>query len=183
MLRSLCLGQVLMFVLPIPPDHGNKYMSVRKQGSHNLKTSRKWFAGLVLTVQALTCPADGIDRMLDPNPGQMVDIGGRRLHINCQGKNAPVIILDSGIGGFSLEWVTVQRILAGKVRICAYDRAGYAWSEPGPPPRTSSQLVWELHTLLHKAGLAPPYLLAGHSFGGYNVMYFAKRYPEETAGL
>ena len=148
-----------------------------------MKISRNWFAGLLLTVQALSGSADGIDNMLGPPPGQMVDIGGRRLHIKCQGVGTPVVIFDSGIGGFSLEWVTVQRILASKVRTCAYDRAGYAWSDPGPPPRTTSQLVWELHTLLHKAGLAPPYLLAGHSFGGYNVMYFAKLYPAETAGL
>ncbi|MGH8120023.1 MAG: alpha/beta fold hydrolase, partial [Gammaproteobacteria bacterium] len=113
----------------------------------------------------------------------MVDIGGRNLHIQCQGEGAPAVVLDSGMGGFSLEWTPVQRLLAGKIKICAYDRAGYAWSEPGPPPRTTSQLARELHTLLHNAGLAPPYVLAGHSFGGYNVMYFAKRYPAETAGL
>ena len=148
-----------------------------------LKISRKWFAGLALTVQVLSCPAEGIDNMLDPPPGQMVDIGGRRLHINCQGEGSPVIILDSGVGGFSLEWTSVQRILAGKVRSCAYDRAGYAWSEPGPPPRATSQLVQELHTLLHNAGIVPPYVLAGHSFGGYNVMYFSTQYPAETAGL
>lgn len=121
--------------------------------------------------------------MLDPPPGQMVDIGGRRLHINCKGEGAPTIVLDSGVGGFSLEWIPVQRLLAGRARICAYDRAGYAWSDPGPPPRVTSQIVQELHTLLHNAGLAPPYILVGHSFGGYNVMYFAKQYPDETAGL
>ena len=121
--------------------------------------------------------------MLDPPPGQLVDVGGRRLHINCQGEGTPTVLLDSGVGGFSLEWTSVQRLVAGKVRICAYDRAGYAWSEPGPPPRTTSQIVQELHTLLHKDGLVPPYVLAGHSFGGYNVMYFSKLYPAETAGL
>jgi len=146
-------------------------------------TSCQWFAGLVLTFHVLNCPAEGVDNMLDPPPGKLVDIGGRRLHINCQGEGAPTVVLDSGVGGFSLEWTSVQRLLAGKVRICAYDRAGYAWSEPGPPPRATSQLARELHTLLHNDGLAPPYVLAGHSFGGYNVMYFAKLYPAETAGL
>lgn len=154
-----------------------------KQAKHGLQPYHKWFAGLVLTLQMLTCPADSFDNMLDPPPGRMVDIGGRRLHINCLGEGNPVIILDSGVGGFSLEWTPVQRILAGKVRTCAYDRAGYAWSEPGPSPRATSQLVQELHTLLHNAGIAPPYVLAGHSFGGYNVMYFSTQYPDETAGL
>ena len=144
---------------------------------------KRWVP-LVFTVLAFNCPADINTYMPEPPPGgRLVDIGGRTLHIKCLGEGAPTVVLDSGVGGFSLEWTPVQRLLAGKVKICAYDRGGYAWSEPGPPPRTTSQLVRELHTLLHNAGLAPPYVLAGHSFGGYNVMYFAKRYPQETAGL
>jgi pimeloyl-ACP methyl ester carboxylesterase len=148
-----------------------------------LETSRKWFAGLILTVLALNCSAIGINKMLDPPPGRLVDIGGRSLHINCQGEGTPTVVLDSGVGGFSLEWTLVQRLVSGKVRICAYDRAGYAWSDPGPLPRTTSQIVQELHTLLHNDGLEPPYVLVGHSFGGYNVMYYSKIYPAETAGL
>ena len=148
-----------------------------------MKKSLEVIATLVLAALAMPCFTDSSNNLLGPPPGRMVDIGGRRLHINCQGEGTPTVILDSGVGGFSLEWIPVQRLLAGKVRICAYDRAGYAWSEPGPPPRATSQLVRELHTLLHNDGLVPPYVLAGHSFGGYNVMYFAKVYPEETAGL
>lgn len=148
-----------------------------------MKISRTWIARLVLATLVTPCLADNFNNLQDPPPGRLVDIGGRRLHINCQGEGDPTVILDSGVGGFSLEWIPVQRLLSARVKICAYDRAGYAWSEPGPPPRITSQIVEDLHTLLHNSGLAPPYVLAGHSFGGYNVMYFAKRYPEETAGL
>lgn len=117
-------------------------------------------------------------------PGQLVDMGGYKLHIYCEGNGSgPVVILDSGIGGFSLEWVPVQRLLSRQVRVCAYDRAGYGWSDPGPSPRTTDQIVEELHTLLQEAGVSPPYVLVGHSFGGYNMQYFAKVYPQETAGL
>lgn len=143
----------------------------------------KALATLALAMPVLLCAAASDSMLLDPPPGRLVDIGGRRLHINCQGEGAPTVILDSGVGGFSLEWIPVQRLLSGRVRICSYDRAGYAWSDPGPPPRVTSQLVRELHTLLHNDGLVPPYVLVGHSFGGYDVMYFAKMFPRETAGL
>ena len=116
-------------------------------------------------------------------PGHLVDIGGLRLHIDCQGEAGPVVIMDSGIGGFSLEWTAVQRVLAGKVKSCAYDRAGYGWSDPSPHPRTTDRIIEELDRLLEKEGLEPPYILVGHSFGGYNVQDFAKHYPVLTAGL
>ena len=117
-------------------------------------------------------------------PGQLIDLGGYKLHIYCEGNGTgPAVILDSGIGGFSLEWFPVQRLLSHEVRVCAYDRAGYGWSDHGPSPRTTDQIVNELHTLLQVAGISPPYILVGHSFGGYNMQYFAKIYPQETAGL
>ena len=116
-------------------------------------------------------------------PGRLINIGNYRLHIFCMGKGDPVVVLDAGLGGFSLEWINVQRELADKVTICAYDRAGYGWSDPGPSPRVTDRIVEELHALLTNAGLKPPYVLVGHSFGGYNVQYFAKLYPELTAGL
>jgi pimeloyl-ACP methyl ester carboxylesterase len=92
-------------------------------------------------------------------------------------------VIDSGLGGNSLEWIKVQRLLAQHVRVCSYDRAGYGWSEPGPLPRTSSRIVDELFELLKKADIAGPYVLVGHSFGGYTAQLFANRYPAETAGL
>jgi pimeloyl-ACP methyl ester carboxylesterase len=116
-------------------------------------------------------------------PGRLVDIGGYRLHIYCVGEGVPSIVFDSGVGGFSLEWSRVQNVLARRTRVCSYDRAGYGWSDLGPLPRTSERITRELHTLLERAGVAGPYIIAGHSFGGYNAQLFARNYPDQTAGL
>ena len=106
-----------------------------------------------------------------------------RLHIECSGRGSPAVILDAGLGGSSLEWVFVVERLRRLTKVCTYDRAGYGGSDTGPLPRTSSRIVTELHHLLQSAGVAPPYVLAGHSFGGYNMQLFARRYPRLTAGL
>ncbi len=116
-------------------------------------------------------------------PGQRVDIGGYRLHIYCLGKGSPTVVFDSGIGGFSLEWARVQKALSKESRVCAYDRAGYGWSDRSPYPRTTDIITSELHRLLERAQIPGPYLLVGHSFGGYNIRYFAGQYPEEVDGL
>ena len=118
-------------------------------------------------------------------PGELISVGTHRLHIFCQGEenDQPTVIIDSGLGGFSLEWRKLQSDLSRKIRICSYDRAGYGWSDPGPFPRTTSTIVSELKVLLRSAGVSPPYMLIGHSFGGYNMMYFAKTFPDDVAGL
>jgi pimeloyl-ACP methyl ester carboxylesterase len=118
-----------------------------------------------------------------PVPGVLVNIGDRSLHLNCKGEGKPSVILDSGLGGNSLDWSRVQPTISGHTQVCAYDRAGYGWSEPGPLPRTSDRIADELHILLKTAGIEGPYVLVGHSFGGYNVRMFASHYPDETAGL
>jgi len=120
---------------------------------------------------------------LDGYPGRLVDIGSHALHLDCRGQGSPVVVLESGIGGFSLEWRTVHSALAMRMRVCAYDRAGYGWSEPGPAPRTARRNAEELHALLGVAGERPPYILAGHSYGGLVVRLFAERYASEVAGL
>ena len=132
--------------------------------------------GMMPVVASPATPGTGI-------PGRLVDIGGHRLHIHCTGEGTPTIIFDSGVGGFSLEWSRIQSALAQRTRVCSYDRAGYGWSDPGPLPRTSERITRELHTLLLRAGVAGPYIIAGHSFGGYNAQLFASNYPNETAGL
>src|ERR687894_3266879 len=83
-----------------------------------------------------------------PPPGEMVDVGGHSLHINCAGRGGPTVVLDAGSGSFSAQWVRVQREVAGTTRVCAYDRAGMGWSEMGPEPRDAKQITSELHTLL-----------------------------------
>lgn len=116
-------------------------------------------------------------------PGELIDVGGYRLHIHCAGDSGPVVILDAGVGGFSLEWLPVQKALSKHAVVCAYDRAGYGWSDMGPLPRTTAHISGELHSLLHAADLSPPYILVGHSFGGYSIQHFARTYSDEVAGL
>src|SRR5688572_21428902 len=118
-----------------------------------------------------------------PPPGEMVDVGGYSLHINCVGQGSPTVILDAGSGEMSAQWVRVQREVSGSTRVCAYDRAGMGWSEMGPDPRDAKQITSELHTLLGKAGIEGPYVLVGHSFGGMYMQTYAARYPDEVAGM
>ena len=118
-----------------------------------------------------------------PPPGQMVDVGGYQMHINCLGSGSPTVILDSGLGDFSLAWSLVQPEVAQSTRVCAYDRAGLGWSERGPKPRTVQNIVEELHTLLTEGGIEGPYVLVGHSMGGVYVRAYAFDYPEEVVGM
>jgi pimeloyl-ACP methyl ester carboxylesterase len=120
---------------------------------------------------------------LQQPPGRLVDIGGYRLHIYCVGEGTPTVLFDSGIGGFSLEWTSVQTALSRESRVCTYDRAGYGWSDRSPYQRSTRIIANELHRLLQAAEVPGPYLLVGHSFGGYNIRYFASEHPQEVAGL
>ena len=106
-----------------------------------------------------------------------------RLHISCIGDGSPTVVLDAGQGGFSLDWSLIQPELATTTRVCAYDRAGYGWSDPSPQPRTPRQIAEELHTLLVNAGIEGPYVLVGHSAGGKHVRLYATRHPQDVAGM
>ena len=116
-------------------------------------------------------------------PGKLVDIGGRRLHINCTGKGEPTVVMEAGAGDFSFDWGLAQPQVARFARVCSYDRAGYAWSDPGPMPRTMRQIAFELHTGLLKAGIKGPYILVGHSLGGAIVRTYVSQYPKEVVGM
>ena len=117
-----------------------------------------------------------------PPPGEMVNVGGYNLHIDCVGRGSPTVVLDGGTGEMSANWVLVQREISETTRVCAYDRAGMGWSQMGPEPRDATQITGELHALLEGAGIEGPYVLVGHSFGGLSQTY-AARYPEEVAGV
>ncbi|HTE25861.1 alpha/beta hydrolase [Flavitalea sp.] len=118
--------------------------------------------------------------------GNLLDIGGWKLHYNyvkATNQNSPTIIFESGIRGFSFEWIPIQQKLTSIANSFAYDRSGYAWSQLGPKPHTLKQTVYNLHTLLRKAGLKPPYILVGASHGGMVARLFTQTYPEEVMGL
>lgn len=119
-----------------------------------------------------------------PKPrGKMVDLGGHRLHVNCTGKGSPTVVVENGLGDFSFDWALVQSGVSAFTRICTYDRAGYAWSDPGPKPRTFAQLNLELHDALAKLGERGPFILVGHSYGGPVIRNFAATYREQVAGM
>src|SRR5437667_12739800 len=104
--------------------------------------------GLLLLGLSYQAIASAVDASHYPAPGKRVEIGGYRLHINCTGTGSPTVILDAGLGGTSLDWSKHQTAVAHFTRVCSYDRAGYGWSDTGPGPRTSQQIVNELHRLL-----------------------------------
>lgn len=124
-----------------------------------------------------------LDRRRYPPPGRLVPVDGHRLHIECSGEGTPTVVLDSGLPGTVLSWKFVQSEVARFARVCSYDRAGLGWSDTGPMPRTSRQIVEELRALLRHAGIAPRYVMVGHSFGSFTARLYAGLYPEEVAGI
>lgn len=143
-------------------------------------------AGLAAIGFTYQTAATALDRRAYPAPGQLVDVGGRQMHLYCAGAGLdgrPTVILEQGGGGNTLAWFQVQPELAQFTRVCAYDRAGQGWSDPGPMPRDGAHIASDLHALLAEAGLPGPYVLAGHSYGGLFIRSFAAQYPADVAGL
>jgi pimeloyl-ACP methyl ester carboxylesterase len=123
------------------------------------------------------------DQRAHAMPGQLYDVGGHRLHLNCTGSGGPTVVLQSGLGESSANWARIAPALAGTTRVCAYDRAGQGWSEDAPAPQDGLQAAADLHTLLDRAGEHSPYVLVGHSIGGDYAMAYVSRYPEQVAGM
>jgi pimeloyl-ACP methyl ester carboxylesterase len=155
---------------------------------------RRWIRRLLLAGIMTLCIAaitgatyefvsDRKDARRFPQEGRSVDVGGFRLNIHCTGEGGPAVILDSGLGIPAMGWDLVQPDVEKFTQVCSYDRAGYGWSDPGPLPRTSLQIAKELHTLLQNAGVPPPYIMVGHSFGGFNVRVYNGLYASEVAGM
>lgn len=156
--------------------------------------SRSWFRRILLglLVLILVVAACGFlyenvsearDRRFNPMPGERVDVGGYKMHIYCVGQGSPAVIFDSGLGDPYLNWRLVQPEIAKFTKACSFDRAGLGFSDASPRPRTSKVMAEELHTLLHAAGIAAPYVLVGHSMAGFNVRLYASLYRGEVAGM
>ncbi len=156
-----------------------------------------WLAwlGALLLVACSASPGSGpaprpsppaISSGSSPTPAgeaRLIDVGGHRLWIECQGSGNPTVILEAGLGVYSGTWLAVMPVVTGVTRVCRFDRAGLGQSERGPLPRTSKRMVAELHTLLTKGGIQPPYVLVGHSLAGLNIHLYASSYPKDVAGL
>jgi pimeloyl-ACP methyl ester carboxylesterase len=123
------------------------------------------------------------DRKRLPQIGRSVDIGGRALNIFCSGSGSPTVVLDTGGDNPGLAWGETQIEIAKFTQACWYDRAGIGWSDSGPYPRTSAAIATDLHELLKRAGIPPPYVVAGGSIGGLNARVFAGMFPKDTAGV
>lgn len=116
-------------------------------------------------------------------PGVLIDVGGHRLHVSCLGSGSPVVLLESGIAASSLSWAVVQPQIAAFTRVCSYDRAGLAWSDPPSCPTTFERIVDELSTVLDHVAPREKYILVGHSFGSFVVSAYAMRHTPNVAGV
>ncbi len=116
-------------------------------------------------------------------PGRFINLGMHVMYVECLGDKAPTVLIDVGLADSSANWYKVAKRLSENVRTCVYDRAGYGWSDPGPGTRTTAQIVHELNMLLEFADIPGPYVIAGHSFGGFTARYFASKYPDKTVGV
>ena len=123
------------------------------------------------------------DVRFNPMPGRRFDVGGYKMHMDCAGEGTPTVIFDSGLGDSYVSWRKVQPQIAKFTRVCSYDRAGIGYSDSSSQPRTSKVIAGELHALLRAAGVPQPYVLVGHSMGGYDVRVFASMYRDEVAGM
>jgi pimeloyl-ACP methyl ester carboxylesterase len=140
---------------------------------------------------AAACAAPALSQSLIPaevqaafaRPQQMVDIGGRRLNLYCSGSGPVTVVFDAQSGDAGWSWFEVQPHVAKRTRACVYDRAGLGFSDPSPRPGTLDNAVDDLHKLLGAAGIAPPYVMVGSSYGGGNAQLYAYRYPGEVKGL
>jgi pimeloyl-ACP methyl ester carboxylesterase len=142
-------------------------------------------AGLLILSAAYQAIATQRDKKNFPPRGQQVDVGGHKLHLHVTGedKGNPTVILEAGMASISSNWGWVQQELAKTTRVVAYDRAGLGWSDAGTLPRDAAKSARELHIALERAGIKPPYVLAGHSYGGLVVRMFTDLYRDEVAGL
>ena len=129
------------------------------------------------------CLQAGAQSSFYPPPGQMIDIGGRKLHLDCTGKGSPTVVLVAGGGAFSIDWALVQPKIAERTRVCSYDRAGLGWSDPGPAEETVVETVNDLHALLHASSEKGPFILVGVSIGGIFIQAYQRAFPEDAAAL
>jgi pimeloyl-ACP methyl ester carboxylesterase len=151
---------------------------------------RRVVVGLIVLVLAVGVAgmiyeniSEARDRRFNPASGRVFDVGGNRMHIDCTGDGSPTVILEAGLGDSYSSWRKVQPEVAEFTRVCSYDRAGLGYSDSSSQPRTSKVIAAELHALLRAAEYPPPYVVVGHSMGGFDVRVFAGLYRNEVVGV
>ena len=165
-------------------------MGSDSDGGQLKRITRATLAGLLLVIVSLALVGalyEIVGRSRDtrrfPERGHLVQAGSILMNIDCSGSGSPTVILESGSGGPSVDWLMVQPEIAKFSRVCSYDRAGYGWSSSGPEPRSSLEIAHELKELLQAAGEKGPYILVGHSMGGYDIRVYTGLYPNDVAGM
>lgn len=119
-----------------------------------------------------------------PPKGRLVDIGGRKIHLDCRGQGSPTVVFEAGLDtAGSLSWAKVHDAVASTTRACAYDRAGIMWSEPKQAAQHADGVADDLHATLVAAGEKGPFVLVGHSLGGPYVMAYTRKFGDQVAGL
>jgi pimeloyl-ACP methyl ester carboxylesterase len=124
-----------------------------------------------------------IGRGDDASSGELIDVGGHRLYLECAGSGAPVVVLQAGLGASSADWAGIAPTIASSTTVCRYDRAGHGRSDEAAAPQDGIALAIDLRTLLDRASVEGPYVLVGHSSGGPYVRVFAERNPDRVAGM
>jgi pimeloyl-ACP methyl ester carboxylesterase len=173
------------------------WLGIRRILSLSAKVSKRWRRAaerIVLSAVVLVAAAVAVSslynavarlwfRTHNPPPGEMYLVDGYKMHMYCTGSGSPTIILDAGLGDDAIIWSSVQPALAKTTRVCAYDRAGFGWSESAPAPRDADHIAAELHGLLRQARIDLPIVLMGHSIAGIYMRAYAAHYPEDLAGM
>lgn len=155
-----------------------------------MKTVLRWLTRLVLSIVGLIlilgvlgaiyqALASSADQQNFPPPGELVDVGGYKMHIYCMGEGSPTVILDSANMGTVSNWDWIQPELARTTHVCAYDRADAGWSNISPQPNDTQENAKALHALLAAADVSGPYVLVGHSLGGLYVRMYAEMYSSK----
>ena len=175
-------GGLVVVFLVLPKVLGLAYRALR-----NLRYAIGGFTALILLLAAIGAAYEAIESSREerkPPPGRLVDVGGHKMHLDCTGQGTPAVILESGLWDNSIVWHNIQPEIAKLTRVCSYDRAGLGYSDPRPDQVPDSRnIARNLHTLLGKAGVNPPYILVGHSLGGIHIRVYEHLYPSDVVGM
>ena len=146
--------------------------------------TRRSLVAILLCLGVAACSDAGEVRAATDTPGNRISLpDGRKLNLRCSGRGSPTVLLESGFGADSGAWYKVQSALSRQTRVCAYDRAGYGYSDPGPLPRDGASIARDLDLALQATSMEGPFIVVGHSAGGLYGRIFAARRPGQISGL